>query len=100
MAHVVHEWAERSADLGVSVLAPKGHRSPTVTVLTLSERTPTAHVLHAMKTRGFTIGAGYGPLSSGSVRIGHMGEHTVEGVASCLDALEDSLKRLSLKSKV
>lgn len=93
MARATHQWVAAGGNVGVElgVLAPEGHRSPTVTVITLPDDIPSADVLHAMKTRGFTIGAGYGPLSAGSVRIGHMGEHTVAGVEACLAALGDAL---------
>ena len=31
----------------------------------------------AMKAKGFTISAGYGSLKDSTIRIGHMGDHTV-----------------------
>jgi aspartate aminotransferase-like enzyme len=84
---------------GVGILAPAANRSPTVTVITLPDGIETAHVLHAMRTRGYTIGAGYGPLSNASVRIGHMGDHTVDGVNACLDALRDAIVALAKRVK-
>jgi aspartate aminotransferase-like enzyme len=96
MANTVYEWVDEVGrdGLDVSILAPPGSRAPTVTVLTLPERIETAHVLHSMRARGYTIAAGYGPLAAASVRIGHMGDHTVEGVSGCLAALRDSLEAL------
>lgn len=96
MAKTVYDWIERCVAEGfdIGILAPEGNRSPTVTVLTLPRDIETAHVLHAMKTRGYTIAAGYGPLASASVRIGHMGDHTVDGVNGCLDALRQVLRAL------
>lgn len=96
MANAVYAWVDRmnAEGIDVAIIAPKGNRAPTVSVIALPEGIETAHVLHAMRTRGYTIAAGYGPLSSNSVRIGHMGEHTVEGLSGCLDALRDVLERL------
>ena len=42
------------------VLAREGHRSPTVTSITLPDSLPSSTLLAAVKERGFTIGSGYG----------------------------------------
>jgi len=47
-----------------------------------------------VKERGFTIGSGYGKNKETTVRVGHMGDHTLEGLERCLaacDAAFDSL---------
>ena len=44
-----------------------------------------------MKSRGWVIGSGYGPLSESTFRIGHMGDHTVEELNGLLDELSDVL---------
>jgi aspartate aminotransferase-like enzyme len=41
--------------------------------------------------RGFVIGGGYGALKQTTFRIGHMGDHTTEGLARCLAACRDAL---------
>ena len=41
---------------------------------------------------GYTIGAGYGTLKDATIRIGHMGDHTVAEVEKLLGALEEVLK--------
>jgi aspartate aminotransferase-like enzyme len=78
------------------VLATAGKRSPSVTSVTLPERLKSAAVLKAVKERGFTIGSGYGKNKDTSIRIGHMGDHTLEGLnrclASCDEAFDDVLK--------
>lgn len=100
MATKVYEWVGAAVNdgIGVGILAPAANRSPAVTVITLPAGIETAHVLHAMRTRGYTIAAGYGPLSNASVRIGHMGDHTVDGVAECLAALRDAIVALSRRT--
>jgi aspartate aminotransferase-like enzyme len=94
MANAVYAWVGRMIADGipVGIVAPEGFRSPTVTVISLPAGVDTGRVLHGMRTRGFTIAAGYGPLSGRSVRIGHMGDHTVAGVETCLAALGETLR--------
>ncbi|MCY4648452.1 MAG: alanine--glyoxylate aminotransferase family protein [Gammaproteobacteria bacterium] len=95
MARRCAEWADATReDAGVelSVLAPEGFRSPTVTCLLLPPGRTGPEVAQAMKERGFVIGAGYGRLKPRSVRIGHMGDHTVEELDGVLKALEEVLR--------
>ena len=75
----------------MSVLAPEGFRSPTVTCVGLPEGTSGPSVVSAMKERGFTIGGGYGKLKETAFRVGHMGDHTVAELDSVLDALGEVL---------
>ena len=44
--------------------------------------------------RGFVIGGGYGKLKSSTFRIGHMGDHTPDRLALCLDATADAIREL------
>jgi len=44
-----------------------------------------------LKARGWTIGGGYGPLKDTTIRIGHMGDHTVDGLNALLAELEGVL---------
>jgi len=86
---VCHMREER--DMEVDVLAPPGYRSPTVTCVRLPERVKGSDVVAALKQRGWTIGAGYGKMKDEAVRIGHMGDHTLEGLEALLAALEEVL---------
>ena len=88
------EWvdtmrARKGVDL--SVLAPAGHRSPTVTAVWMPEGRSSPPVVAAMKERGFVIGGGYGKLKETTFRIGHMGDHTVAEQDAVLEALEGVL---------
>jgi aspartate aminotransferase-like enzyme len=89
-------WAERATADGLiaGIVAREGARSPTVTALRLEGTIRDADVDRAMQARGFTIGRGYGALAGRTVRIGHMGDHTVAGLAPFLDALDESLREL------
>ncbi len=89
MARRCWEWVDEEQGRGVSVgiLAPEGARSHTVTCLTMPEGTKGSEVTAAMKAKGFTIASGYGALKDSTVRIGHMGDHTVDELDVLLDAL-------------
>lgn len=87
-------WAEDLADIvsGLRVLAPPGGRSPTVTTIVLPDGVTSDRVVAGVAAAGFTIGAGYGKLRAETIRIGHMGDHTVAGVERCLAACERVLR--------
>ena len=94
MADRCVQWVDMMSEqegIALSVLAPEGFRSPTVTCVTLPEGTTGPSVVSAMKERGFTIGGGYGKLKETAFRIGHMGDHTVAELDTVLYALEEVL---------
>jgi aspartate aminotransferase-like enzyme len=82
------QWVEEARQLGadVSVFAEEGHRSPTVTCL---ETDQARQVVADMFGRGWVIGGGYGRLKENTIRIGHMGDHTVDELEELLDVLTD-----------
>ncbi|MGH7616985.1 MAG: pyridoxal-phosphate-dependent aminotransferase family protein [Gemmatimonadaceae bacterium] len=90
----VHVAAERRG-VDLSVVAAEGIRSPTVTAVRLPRGMTTKDVREAITARGFTVGAGYGQLSDSTFRIGHMGDHSVEGVRHCLQACETAIAELA-----
>ena len=45
----------------------------------------------AVRARGYTIGGGYGQLRDTTFRIGHMGDHTPEGLKGCLAVVGEAL---------
>ncbi len=96
LARRCHEWAhtlQHDRGLSLEVLAPPGHRSPTVTCLRVPDDRTGPDITGAMRRRGFVIGAGYGRLKDATVRIGHMGDHTLEELDLLLEALADELCR-------
>ena len=98
MARRCAEWAGETrerAGVELSVLAPEGFRSPTVTCLLPPPGRTGPEVVREMRRRGFVIGAGYGKLKPRAVRIGHMGDHTVEELDRVLEALEEVLRASS-----
>ncbi|HET7630999.1 MAG TPA: aminotransferase class V-fold PLP-dependent enzyme [Gemmatimonadaceae bacterium] len=91
MARACWEWAERehAAGSGVSMLAAAGERSPTVGCILCAQPD---HLVRAVAEHGFTIGYGMGPLRDMTLRIGHMGDHTVPGLQQLLDVLGQELR--------
>jgi len=97
MRDTVLDWvksasARRGFELGV--VAAEGTQSPTVSVIRLPEGIATRELREATLARGITVGGGYGKLSETTFRIGHMGDHTVDGVKRCLVACETALAEL------
>jgi aspartate aminotransferase-like enzyme len=88
-------WLKRAVtrvDLDIEILAPEDGRSPTVTTITLPENLKSADVVSAVARRGFVIGTGYGKIRDTTIRIGHMGDHTLETLRPCLAECEDALR--------
>lgn len=82
------EWAGGLSGSGgrVSLLASEGQRSPTVSCILVDDP---ARVVARTREAGWVIGAGYGAMKDSTVRIGHMGDHTVEGLDALLAVLSD-----------
>lgn len=94
MRRATEMWLDGFVDrtnLRLSVLAREGVRSPTVTAIVLPESLDSKRVVEAVAARGFVIGGGQAPVARNTVRIGHMGDHTLMGLSQCLAAVEDAL---------
>ncbi len=93
MADRTYAWVEELNNAGhpMSVFAPEGYRSPTVTCIRMPAGKLGSSVTAEMKRKGFVIGSGYGKLKDDMVRIGHMGDHTVDELNVVLDALREVL---------
>lgn len=89
MAERTWHWVDemRARGIAISVLSPEGYRSPTVTCIRMPEGKSGSAVTSAMKGKGFVIASGYGPEKDLMIRIGHMGEHTIQELDELLDAL-------------
>lgn len=91
MADRVVAWVGEMAavDVQLSILAPEGCRSPTVTCVRPPDGWTGPRVVRAARERGFSIAPGYGMLKEETFRIGHMGDHTMDELEALLEALED-----------
>ena len=95
MRERTEQWiAEQGGALALSFLPRQARRSWTVSCLKLPEggTLTGGAIAKRMEARGFTIGAGYGKLKDTTIRIGHMGDHTVAELDVLLGALEEVLK--------
>jgi aspartate aminotransferase-like enzyme len=103
MRTLTEGWVERCSDrLGfpLSITALEGARSPTVTAIALPDGITAAQVTAAVEARGFVIGGGQDRLQHTTVRIGHMGDHTLEGLSYCLDVVEEALGEVMASRRV
>jgi predicted phosphoserine aminotransferase len=91
MAQRTWSWVDdlRADGVAVEILAPPGFRSPTVSCIALPTGTLGSQVNVSMKKKGFTISAGYGSLKDTTIRIGHMGDHTLAELDVLLDVLRE-----------
>ena len=92
MAERTWAWVEdlgHRTGLDFSVLAPEGYRSPTVTAVTLPEDLSGPDIVAAAWARGFTLAPGYGKLKPSTIRIGHMGDHTMAELEALLVVLDE-----------
>ena len=88
MRRRVEEWAP---EVGLEFQPPEGRRSWTVSCLKLRAGQTSKPIVKGLSEQGWTIGAGYGPLKDSTIRIGHMGDHTVDGMNQLLRVLETVL---------
>ena len=93
MAERTWAWVEemRAAGIALSVLAPEGRRSPAVTTIVLPEGVRGPDVTRAVVERRWLVGGGYGKLKDSTIRIGHMGDHTLEQLEGLLEVLAEVL---------
>ncbi|HEU4403022.1 MAG TPA: alanine--glyoxylate aminotransferase family protein [Candidatus Polarisedimenticolia bacterium] len=91
MAEVVRGWAgDRFA-----LFAAEGARSDTITCVRNTRGMNVAAFLTALAARGFGVSNGYGKLKEATFRVGHMGDHTVDGVKELLRVMDETLKGMA-----
>ena len=83
------EWVDemKGAGTGIEVFATEGHRSPTLTCIAMPDGSGASGVVKAVADEGWVIGGGYGKLKEATIRVGHMGDHTVDELDGLLDVL-------------
>jgi predicted phosphoserine aminotransferase len=84
--------AERwAAARGIEYLPCEGRRSWTVSCLKLPQGKSAKDLMATLKARGWTIGSGYGSLKDTTIRIGHMGDHSVSELEQLLLIIGEAL---------
>jgi len=94
MAERVWSWVDEMREgkgMGMRVLAPVGYRSPTVSCITVPDGWTGPKLSAAVREKGLELATGYGKLREQTIRIGHMGDHTLEGINRLLEVLEEVL---------
>lgn len=93
MAEATWRWASgtESSRPELEVLAPAGFRSPAVTALSLPDDIDGSAIVADLADAGITIATGYGKLKSGSVRVGHMGDHSISELEMVLSELGEAV---------
>lgn len=94
MRQTMESWVAKTGSLlnmELGILAKRGMRSPTVTVVTLPTGVSADRLLSGIAARGFLVGTGYGALGESTIRVGHMGSHTVRELERCLGAVREAL---------
>jgi aspartate aminotransferase-like enzyme len=89
MRQTVERWAEAR---GIEYLPRPGRRSWTVSCLKLPAGKNGKDVVAKLKAQGWTIGSGYGAMKDSTIRIGHMGDHSVAAVEELLSLVEAALQ--------
>lgn len=89
MRSAVERWA---TGRGIEYLPKANRRSWTVSCLKLPAGKSAKDVVGKLKAQGWTIGSGYGALKDTTIRIGHMGDHTVRSLEELLPLVEDALQ--------
>jgi aspartate aminotransferase-like enzyme len=92
MAERTWRWVDEMRDqhdIDLGVLAAEGRRSPSVTCVTVPDGISGVEITRGMAERGYTIATGYGALRETTIRIGHMGDHTLAELEALLDTLTD-----------
>jgi len=84
MRRRVERWSEQH---GIAYLPREARRSWTVSCLKLPDGKTSKAIVAALKQAGWTIGAGYGSLKESTIRIGHMGDHSVAALDELLALL-------------
>mgnify|MGYP001545952518 CR=1 FL=1 len=92
MLAAVSSWLDRTSSIGWKNIVTEESRSPTVSTIALPSGVDAKVFVGKVKVLGIQIATGYGKLGASTIRIGHMGDHTVATIARCLDACEQAIR--------
>lgn len=86
MADYTHEWALKH---GFGLFAEEGYRSVTVTTVENKLEKDVGELNKGLAEKNLVVANGYGKLKGLTFRIGHMGDHTLDGLKELLAAIEE-----------
>jgi aspartate aminotransferase-like enzyme len=84
MAERCRAWARGR---GMQMFGAPEHLSPTVSTIAAG-KLDVAALTSKLKAQGFAISNGYGKLKGSTFRIGHMGDHRLEGLERLLQTID------------
>lgn len=76
------------------LFAEEGYASDTVTCFSNPNKTDLSRMIQLADGEGFSVSGGYGNLKGKTFRIGHMGEHTLDGLEELLSVLDGILAEM------
>lgn len=87
------QWVNelQAAGVALGVFALEGKRSPTVTCIDMPDDMAAPALVSELRSRGWVIGGGYGKLEQETIRIGHMGDHTLDELEGLLGQIGEIL---------
>jgi aspartate aminotransferase-like enzyme len=77
--------------LGLQLVAPPGHRSPTVTAAWLPDGIAWADLNADMRSRGLVVAGGQGKWAGRIMRFGHMGMVGIDEMAAAVQVMGETL---------
>jgi aspartate aminotransferase-like enzyme len=85
----VERWEQQvGGGMGFGFLPEADRRSWAVSCLTVPSGINARRLAKELEIRGFFVGSGYGKLKRETLRIGHMGDHSVDETEALLRTLE------------
>ena len=88
LAEQTRAWVTRRFGL----YAEEKARSNTVTCVANTRAVDVTRLIAGLALRGYAISNGYGRLKDSTFRIGHMGDHTPDGLRDLLGAMDAVLE--------
>lgn len=90
LADLARAWASAR----FALFAEDKARSNTVTCVANTRAIDVARFIQELAARGFAISNGYGRLKEATFRLGHMGDHTADGLRELLGAMDAILREV------
>lgn len=87
----VRELRTRVGHEGITAFGPDEAASHTVITVNIPSPLAADDIIEAVAERGFTIGSGIGRWRHSTLRIGHMGEHSLHELEQVLRAAGESI---------
>jgi aspartate aminotransferase-like enzyme len=96
MRDITHQWiGDLPAEVGFSLLPDKRYASPSVTCIRVPAEFDRKALKDAMKQHGYLFDPGYSKLDVPTIRIGHIGDISVQMLEDYLTILKDETLKIA-----